>query len=96
MGEAVNRLMQGLAVVMLALLCGCGAGKTQDMMAKIDKAQTGDEVRNALGKPDQYDAAELPIVKTKVETLVYKGSDGNVKVLLHNNKVFSKSAESNK
>ena len=77
--------------MVLAMLYGCGAGKTQDMMAKIDKASTGDEIRSALGKPDKYDAAEVPIVKTKVETLVYKGSDGDVTVLLHNNKVVTKS-----
>jgi hypothetical protein len=90
----VKNVFQALALVMLALLCGCGAGKTQDMMSKIDKAQTGDEVRSALGKPDTYDAKEIPIVKTKIETLVYKGSDGELTVILNNNKVFSKSASS--
>jgi len=84
-----------IAVVSLALLCGCGAGKTQDMMAKIDKAQTGDEVRSALGKPDEYNAMDIPVVG-KGETLTYKGSDGDVIVVLHNNKVVSKAAGSKK
>ena len=77
------------AVALLALLCGCGNGKTQDIMSKLDKAKTGDEVRSALGKPDKYDAIDIPVIG-KAETLTYKGSDGDVQVILHNGKVFSK------
>lgn len=87
--------MQALAVVTLALLCGCGNGKTQDMMAKIDNAKTGDEVKSALGKPDKYEAVDIPVIG-KAETLTYKGSDGDVVIILHNNKVFTKSTGSSK
>lgn len=79
-----------IAVMLLALLSGCGNGTTQDMMGKIDKAKTGDEVRSALGKPAEYSAMDMPLIG-KAETLTYKGSDGEVIVILHNNKVFSKS-----
>lgn len=89
----VKRLIQALAVVLLAAQCGCGAGKTQDIMAKIDKAKTGEEVRSALGKPDKFEAVDIPVIG-KVETLVYKGADGDVTVILHNNKVFSKATGS--
>ena len=80
--------MKGLAVVLLVLLCGCGNGTTQDMMGKIKNAKTGDDIRSALGKPAEYSAMDMPVIG-KAETLTYKGSDGEVVVILHNDKVFS-------
>lgn len=83
-----------IAVFLLALATGCGAGSMskEDMMTKLKDAQTGDDVRKALGKPDGYEASEVPIVG-KTESLTYNGKDGNITVILLNNKVVTKATE---
>lgn len=87
--------MRGVcAAMLLALLAGCGAGSLtkEDMMTKLKDAKTGDDVRKALGKPDGYDSSEVPIVG-KTETLTYKGKDGDVVVVVLNNKVLTKATD---
>lgn len=82
------------AVGLLTLLAGCGAGSytKEDMMTKLKDAKTGDDVRKALGKPDVYDFSEVPIVG-KTESMTYKGKDGDVTVIVLNNKVITKATE---
>lgn len=84
--------MRAFAILMLSgllLLSGCGNGNKQDIMKKLDSAKTGDEVRKLLGNPSNYEANEMPVLG-KVETLTYSAADGEVIVVLHNNKVFTK------
>ncbi len=90
--------MRAFAVFMLAgllLLSGCGNGNKQDIMQKLNSAKTGDDVRKLLGSPSKYDASEMPVLG-KVETLTYSASDGEVIVVLHNNKVFTKATDEKK
>jgi len=72
----------------LLLLPGCGNGNKQDIMSKLSSAKTGDEVRKLLGSPSGYEASDMPVIG-KMETLTYKASDGEIVVVLHNNKVFT-------
>lgn len=74
----------------LLLLSGCGNGTKQDIMTKLEQAKTGDDVRKLLGKPGKYDASDMPLIG-KVETLTYSAADGEVTVVLHNNKIVTKS-----
>lgn len=86
-----------IAVLLLTLASGCGTGSMskEDMMTKLKNAETGDDVRKALGKPDGYEASEVPIVG-KSESMTYKGKDGNLTVNLLNNKIITKSTETPK
>ncbi|HYG75464.1 MAG TPA: hypothetical protein VEK08_10720 [Planctomycetota bacterium] len=79
----------GAMMLSLCLLAGCGNGSKQDIIGKIEKASTVDEVKAKLGKPDKYDVAELPVLG-KTETLTYKASDGEVIVTAQNGKVLMK------
>lgn len=69
----------------LLLLSGCGNGNKQAIVSKLEQAKTGDEIRKLLGNPSKYDAKDMPLIG-KVETLTYTASDGEVTVVLHNNK----------
>ena len=85
----MKRIAGFAALVMVAVLAGCGAGSKAEMMTKIDNAKTIEEVRKALGKPTRYEATDVAIFG-KVETLEYTASDGIVVVTGHNGKVFTK------
>jgi len=75
------------------LLAGCGtSSKTkQEIVQKTDSVKTTGELKNALGNPDGYDMAEVPVLG-KVETFVYKGSDGDMTFVAHNGKIVTRAS----
>jgi len=83
MKRILGVLILGLAISLSG--CGGGHGTKQDIYAKAEKAKTKDEVESALGKADKFDVADLPVLG-KVETLTYKGTDGDVVFTFHNGK----------
>lgn len=85
----MRRILSFLTVlVMLSLLLsGCGAGTTQDIARKAEKAKTKEQLEAALGRPDKFEEHKIGGVSGELWT--YKASDGEVRFIIVNGKKFS-------
>jgi hypothetical protein len=63
----------------------------QDVMTKTKDIKKKDELQKVMGKPDKYEAAEVPMIGS-AETWTYTCSDGNVVFTIANDKVFMRVA----
>ena len=80
-----------LCGLILCFLNGCGTPSMQDVMTKSKDIKKKDELQSVLGKPDKYEAAQLPMIGS-TETWTYICSDGNVVFTIANDKVFMRVA----
>ena len=85
----VTRILGGVVLAVVLTLSGCGAGSKQDIMAKAQNCKTKEELQKALGKPNDFNSADVPLLGT-VETWTYKASDGEVVFQIANGKVVMK------
>jgi len=86
------RVLAALGLSLL-LLCGCGAGSSkQDILAKAKDCTTREELRKALGKPDAFDSAEIPLLGAQ-EIWKYKASDGEVTFTISNGKILTRATD---
>jgi len=79
--------MLAVALVSALTLVGCGPGSKQDLVNKVKPGMTKEEVEQALGKNNGYDAVDVPLLG-KNETLKYNASDGVVVINIQNGKVL--------
>ena len=83
----------GLAAVFsLLLLSGCGTPTKQDVIAKANGIKKKDKLRDALGKPDDFQVMDVPMLGS-TETWTYKCSDGEVVFQLWNDKIVMKATD---
>ncbi|HLX60422.1 MAG TPA: hypothetical protein VKX17_03980 [Planctomycetota bacterium] len=78
-------------MLLLLVMPGCGAGTTQDIARKAEKAKTKEELEAALGKPDKFEKHQLG--GASGEQWTYKASDGEVKFVIVNGKVIIENAK---
>ena len=71
------------------MLGGCGSPTKRELAARSEHVKTTAELESALGKPDKYELADMPVLG-KVETFTYKASDGEMIFTSHNGKIRMK------
>jgi hypothetical protein len=80
-----------LILVSLLLLTSCGPKLTDASLAKVEIGMSAKQVEKLLGKPDDtHDEHVLGFTGT---TLTYHAKPGDVKIVLINDKVISKTGQ---
>ncbi len=82
-----------VTVLSLLLLSGCGTPTKQDLIAKANGIKKKDKLRDALGKPDDLQMMDVPMLGS-TETWTYKCSDGEVVFQFWNDKIVMKATGS--
>lgn len=69
-------------------LAACGRGTKHDIIQKTEQVTTRAELERALGKPDRFESAGVGPLR--METWVYRASDGEVLFLIAGDTVVSR------
>lgn len=85
----MNRIRRTAIVAALALtLAACGRSTKHDIIQKTENVTTRAELERVLGKPDRFESAGVGPLR--METWVYRASDGEVLFLVAGDMVVSR------
>jgi len=78
-------------MVAVVALSGCGTPSKQDVIDKTQGLKNKTQLRDTMGKPDEFSTVEMPLLGS-VEEWTYKCSDGEVVFEIVNSKIKLKMA----
>jgi hypothetical protein len=85
--RAVRLLATALCLVVAAV--GCGRSSKHDIIRKAEQATTRADLERLLGKPDRFESTGVGPLR--METWVYRASDGEVLIVVAGDTVVSRS-----